>query len=261
MRRRTAPLVAGNWKMHKTLPQAAALAAAVRDAATDLRPATLVLLPPFTALADTARLLAGSEVGLGAQNLHWEGQGAFTGEVSATQIRDAGCGFAVVGHSERRHLFAESDADAGRKVRAALQAGLRPILCVGETLEEREAGRTFEVVARQLGAGLEGLDASGLARIILAYEPVWAIGTGRTATPEQAEEVHAFIRACLREKAGINGAECAIILYGGSVKPANAYFLFKERDIDGFLVGGASLEAESFLRIAEEAVKAYKEVQ
>ncbi len=261
MRPRLAPFVAGNWKMYKTLPEAAALAGAIRDAAPGLTPAVLVVLPPFTALADVSRLLAGSDVGMGAQNLHWEDQGAFTGEISAPQLADLGCHFVAVGHSERRHVFGESDADAGRKVRAALKAGMRPILCVGETLEEREAGRTFEVVDRQLEAGLEGVPLTDLGRIILAYEPVWAIGTGRTASPEQAQEVHAFIRGLLAKRAGKPEACCAIILYGGSVKPANAYSLFKERDIDGFLVGGASLEAESFLGIAREAVKAYKEVQ
>jgi triosephosphate isomerase len=198
---------------------------------------------------------------MGAQNLNWEDQGACTGAVSAPQLDDLGCHSVAVRHPERPHVFGESDADAGRKVRAALKAGMRPILCVGETLEEREAGRTFEVVDRQLETGLEGVPLTDLGRIILAYEPVWAIGTGRTATPEQAQEVHAFIRGRLAKRAGKPGACCAIILYGGSVKPANAYSLFKERDIDGFLVGGASLEAESFLGIAREAVKAYKEVQ
>jgi triosephosphate isomerase len=261
MRRRTAPFVAGNWKMHKGLAEAEALAGAVRAGSPGAAPATLVIIPSFTALAVCARALAGSTVGLGAQNLHWESQGAFTGEVAAPQIRDAGCGYVVIGHSERRHVFGETDADVRRKVQAALAAGLRPILCVGETLAEREAGRTFEVAGGQLAAGLEGLDEAGLASVVLAYEPVWAIGTGRTASPEQAEEVHAFLRARLAERAGNAAADCAIILYGGSVKPANAYSLFKERDIDGFLVGGASLEAESFLRIAGEAVRAYKEVQ
>ncbi|MDD8026825.1 MAG: triose-phosphate isomerase [Acidobacteriota bacterium] len=260
MRRRSAPFVAGNWKMYKTLPEAAALAGAIREAAPGAAPAELVVLPPFTSLAEAARCLAGSAVGLGAQNLHWESQGAFTGEISAAMLVDAGCRYVAVGHSERRHIFGESDADAGRKVRAALKAGLHPILCVGETLEEREAGRTFEVINRQLMAGLEGIEDGLRARVILAYEPVWAIGTGRTASPGQAEEVHAYIRGRLAQKTGQDGADCAIILYGGSVKPANAYSLFKERDIDGFLVGGASLEAESFLGIAREAVRAYKEV-
>ncbi|MCX6560218.1 MAG: triose-phosphate isomerase [Candidatus Aminicenantes bacterium] len=261
MRRRTAPFIAGNWKMYKTLPEAAVLAGAVRDAAPGLKPAEIVILPPYTALAGLARLLAGTAVGLGAQNLHWEDQGAFTGEVSAPMLADAGCRYVVVGHSERRQLFGETDEAVNRKMRAALKGSLRPIFCFGETLEEREAGRTFEVVGRQLAAGLEGIGADQFDRIVLAYEPVWAIGTGRTATPEQAEEVHAFVRSRLSERAGNGPADYAIILYGGSVKPANAYSLFKEWDIDGFLVGGASLEAESFIRIAEEAVKAYKEVQ
>jgi triosephosphate isomerase len=261
MLRRIAPFIAGNWKMFKTLAEAGALAGAICEAAPGLRPAEIVILPPYTALTEVGRRLAGSMVRLGAQNLHWEDQGAFTGEVSAPLLTDAGCSFVVIGHSERRRLFGETDEAVNRKVLAALKHGLGAILCVGETLEEREAGRTFEVVGRQLQAGLRGVGLEGFDRIVLAYEPVWAIGTGRTATPEQAEEVHAFIRSRLVERAGNGPADYAIILYGGSVKPANAYSLFKERDIDGFLVGGASLEAESFIRIAEEAVKAYKEVQ
>ncbi len=243
-----------------TLAQAGALIEAVVKEAPGLEPAEIVVLPPFTALADAARRLRETHVGLGAQNLHGEASGAYTGEISAPLLVDAGCQFVVIGHSERRHLFGETDDGVRTKVRAALAAGLRPIVCVGETLEEREAGRTFAVVGGQLEAGLRGLDAAVFSSLVLAYEPVWAIGTGKTASAGQAEEVQAFLRSRLEQSYGQTASECAKILYGGSVKAANAYPLFKEQDIDGFLVGGASLEAESFLGIIREALRAYKEV-
>lgn len=255
------PLIAGNWKMHLTRAEAGMLVEAVVRSAPGLAPAEFVLLPPFTALAETAARLAGSAVLMGGQNLHWEDKGAFTGEVSAPLLADAGCRYALVGHSERRHLFGDTDQAVNRKILAALRAGLRPIVCVGETLEEREAGRTCDILGVQLEVGLGGLSGSSFTSLVIAYEPVWAIGTGKTAAPAQAQEAHAFIRARLEEKVGKQASDCAIILYGGSVKPANAYSLFKERDIDGFLVGGASLEAASFLGLAGEALKAYKEIQ
>ena len=253
------PFIAGNWKMHATLAETRALVVAVVRAAPGLGDARLVVIPPFTALAEAARLTAGTSVGLGGQNLHWEDKGAFTGEVSAAMLKDAGCGFVLVGHSERRQLFGETDASVNLKLRAALRHGLTPILCVGETLEEREAGRTMDRVGAQLDGGLRDIGPEDAGKVILAYEPVWAIGTGRTASPAQAEEVHAFIRGRLQEKYGKPAAGCAIILYGGSVKPANAYALYLEKDIDGFLVGGASLEAESFVGIAGEALRVRKE--
>ena len=259
--RRARPLVAGNWKMNLTLAEARDLASGILRAAADIRGATLVLIPPFTSLGEVARLLEGSEVGLGGQDIFWEDRGAFTGEVSGPMLRDAGCSHVLVGHSERRQLFGETDASVNRKVRAALRSGLTPIVCVGETLEERQAGRTEVKVDTQLEAGLEGLSAGELGRIVLAYEPVWAIGTGRTATPAQAGEVHTRIRRQLEQRYGNEAASCAIILYGGSVKPANSFALFREKDIDGFLVGGASLEAESFIGIVREALRADREEQ
>jgi triosephosphate isomerase (TIM) len=261
MRRHLPPFVAGNWKMHLTRAEAGLLLGAVAKGAPALAPAELVVLPPYTALAEAAARLIGTPVAWGAQNLHWEDKGAFTGEISGPMLADAGCRYVAVGHSERRQYFGETDETVNRRTLAALKAGLRPIVCVGETLAQRESGKTMDVIAGQLRGGLSGLAAEPFGRIVLAYEPVWAIGTGRTASPAQAEEVHAFIRTRLQENYGKTAADCAIILYGGSVKTANAYSLFKEQNIDGFLVGGASLEAESFLRIAEEAVKAYKEVQ
>jgi triosephosphate isomerase len=261
MRRRLPPFVAGNWKMHMTRAEAGLLLDAVAKGAPALAPAELVVLPPFTALAEAALRLAGGPVAFGAQNLYWEDKGAFTGEISGPMLADAGCRYVAVGHSERRQYFGETDETVNRRTFAALRAGLRPIVCVGETLEQRESGRTMGIIGDQLDKGLAGLTAESFGTVVLAYEPVWAIGTGRTATPAQAEDVHAFIRSRLQEKYGKTAAGYAIILYGGSVKTANAYSLFKEQNIDGFLVGGASLEAESFLLIAAEAVKAYKEVQ
>jgi triosephosphate isomerase len=257
---RRAPFVAGNWKMNLGLREAAELARRVVEAAPGLAGAATVLVPPFTALAAVRAAVAGSPVGLGAQDLHWEKQGAFTGEVSGPMLKDAGCGYVLVGHSERRQFFGETDETVNRKVRAALEAGLTPVVCVGEVLEERDAGRTLARIDEQLERGLAGLSRDDVGRLVLAYEPVWAIGTGRTASPAQAEEVHAHIRGRFREKYGNPAAGCAII-YGGSVKPANSYPLFREKDIDGFLVGGASLDAVGFVDIVREALRAYKEEQ
>ena len=250
------PFIAGNWKMNATLPEARALVSALVAGTAGLGEVRLVVIPPFTALVEAAKLTAGTAVGLGAQNLHWEDKGAFTGEISGPMLKDAGCRYVVIGHSERRQLFGETDTTVRKKVAAALRHGLVPILCVGETLGERETGKTIAVVGAQLEEALREIPPDAAEAIIFAYEPVWAIGTGRTATPSQAQEVHAFIRGRLEEKYGQPAAACAIILYGGSVKPDNAYTLYLEKDIDGFLVGGASLEAGSFLRIAGEALRA-----
>ncbi len=247
--------------MHLTAPEARSLAGEVVEAARRLEGVKLVLAPPFTALTAVAEVVAGSPVGLAAQNLHWEEKGAFTGEVSGPMLADAGCLYGVVGHSERRQFFGETDETVGRKVRAALRHGLAPIVCVGESLSIREDGRTLTFVERQVEAALDGVDGRAMGSVIIAYEPVWAIGTGLTASPAQAEEVQAFLRRWLSQKYGNPAAACAIIIYGGSVKPANAFSLFKEKDIDGFLVGGASLEADSFLGIAREALRADKEKQ
>ena len=242
--------VAGNWKMFKTIPEALALVKGLCDGLT--RAATeheVLVAPPFTALRSVADALAGSPVLLGAQNMHWEKEGAFTGEISAAMLRDAGCSHVILGHSERRHVFGETDEGVGRKARAALDHGLLPIVCVGETLPERESNRTLEVVERQLERALRGLTPDETSRAVVAYEPVWAIGTGRNATPDQAQEVHAFIRKRVTTTHGEPAAAALRILYGGSVKPDNIDGLMAQLDLDGALVGGASLKAESFLRI------------
>mgnify|MGYP001087848867 CR=1 FL=1 len=253
------PFIAGNWKMHLTQFEARALAAAVDRASLELQEAELVVAPPFTALSEVGRVLTGSSVRLAAQNLFWEEKGAYTGEISGPMLKDAGCIYVIIGHSERRQYFRETNADVNKKVKAALKFGLLPIVCIGESLDERERGETMAKVSSQVDGGLEGIDADGFTKIIIAYEPVWAIGTGKTAIPAQAEEVHAFIREKLAQKYGNDLADCAIILYGGSVKPANSFSLLSEKNIDGFLVGGASLNAESFIQIAGEAIRAFKE--
>ena len=253
------PFVAGNWKMNCTIPEARKLIQDILALQPDVQAAALALLPPFTALAEAARLLAGSAVGLGAQDLHWEASGAFTGEISGPMLRDAGCAYVLVGHSERRALFGETDDTVNLKLGAALRAGLTPILCFGETLEEREAGLTMATVERQLGRGLAGLAPAEAGGLVFAYEPVWAIGTGRTASPAQAQEVQAWVRTFLAGAYGNDLALHAIILYGGSVKPENAFSLYSEKDVDGFLVGGASLKAGSFIGIAREALRAAKD--
>jgi len=261
MQHKKPPFIAGNWKMHMTIPEARALVSAVVKESPGLAEAEIILIPPFTALGETARLLLDSPVKLGAQNLFYEDKGAYTGEIAGPMLADAGCRYVLVGHSERRQYFSETDASINKKVLAAFRAGLKPIFCIGETLEEREDGRTISRIESQLRQGLVGVTAEAFADIVLAYEPVWAIGTGKTATAAQAEEVQARIRDNLAENYGKEAAACAIILYGGSVKPANSYSLFREKNIDGFLVGGASLEADSFIQITKEAIKAYKEKQ
>jgi triosephosphate isomerase len=253
------PFIAGNWKMYKTVPEAVELAKAIRFQSQQLTDAELVVIPPFTALTEVKKAIEGSSVRLGAQNLFWEKEGAFTGEVSAAMLKSAGCDYIVIGHSERRQYFAETNETVNKKIKSALGHGLIPIVCIGESLEERQKRKTMEKVETQINSGLDGFGRDEMERMIIAYEPIWAIGTGITATPSQAEEVHNFIREKLEKKYGKDAASCAIILYGGSVKPANTYSLIKEKNINGALVGGASLEAESFIQIVKEAVKAYKE--
>ena len=247
--------VCGNWKMHRTAAEARALLREVRAAVEGLTERVdVAVAPPFTALHAAAEELAGSRVGLGAQNLHFEPQGAFTGEISAPMLVEAGCRFVLVGHSERRQLFGETDEGVRKKTKAALAAGLHPIVCVGETLPERESGRTLEVVGRQVRAALGGLTPAEVGALTLAYEPVWAIGTGKTATSAQAQEVHAAVRAILREVAPA-AAEAVRIQYGGSVKPENAAELMSQADVDGALVGGASLKALDFVGIVKGAIR------
>ncbi len=257
--KRRLPFVAGNWKMNLTNHEARDLAASIAAASLELAEAELVLVPPFTALSEVQKAVSGTSVQVGAQNVYWEECGAYTGEISAVMLKSAGCEYVLIGHSERRQYFGETDATVNKRIAVALKHGLHPIVCVGETLSEREKSETFARVGLQLKDGLAGFDSEATARAVIAYEPVWAIGTGRTATPGQAEEVHAFIRQELSKRYGNSFGACAIILYGGSVKPSNAYALSQERDIDGFLVGGASLEAPSFIQISKEAIRAYKE--
>jgi triosephosphate isomerase (TIM) len=241
------PLIAGNWKMYKTVPQAVALVEAILAGLETEN--EVVVAPPFTALHAVAPLLRGRPLALAGQHMHEPNEGAFTGEVSPVMLRDVGCTHVILGHSERRQLFGETDEGVGRKTKAAFAQGLTPIACVGETLAERESDRTMEVVERQVERALRALTPEQVAAGVVAYEPVWAIGTGRNATPEQAEEVHAAIRRLVARSHGDPAAAAVRILYGGSVKPDNIASLMAQPDVDGALVGGASLEAASFLRI------------
>jgi len=253
------PFISGNWKMHKNIDEAVELVSSLKEADEELKKAEIVVIPPFTALCEVQKILQGSSIKVGAQNLFWEEKGAFTGEVSPPMLKDAGCEYVVIGHSERRQYFGETDETVNKKIKAALVHELIPIVCIGESLEEREKEETINKVETQLRAGLEGLGKEEMSQAIIAYEPIWAIGTGLTATPAQAEDVHSFIREKLEEKYGNEIGSCVIILYGGSVKPDNTYSLLKEKNINGALVGGASLKADSFIQIAKEAIKAYKE--
>ncbi len=243
------PLIAGNWKLHKTCDEAVALVTALKKAVDGVDTCDILVAPVFTALVPVAAALKGSQIKLSAQNCYPETHGAYTGEVSPQLLKDAGCSAVIVGHSERRQLFGEDDAFINRKVKAVLDAGMKAILCVGETLEERDNGKILDVLTRQIKGGLAGLDAKALIQVVIAYEPVWAIGTGKTASNEEAQEVHSFLRGLLRGIYDQPTADNTRILYGGSVKPDNIDGLMAEDDIDGALVGGASLKAEDFARI------------
>ena len=244
-------LICGNWKLHKTVAESVELATAIKNAGGPLRDGEVAIAPVFTSLHAVAKRIEGSSLGLAAQDCFWEDQGAWTGEVSARLLKDVGCTHVIIGHSERRQHFGELDAACNLKVKATLKHGLKPILCVGETEKERDANETFGRVRTQVDGGLEGLGADVAEKLTIAYEPVWAIGTGRTATPAQAQEVHAYIRGLLAEKLGAKAAEVVRIQYGGSVKPDNASHLLSQPDIDGALVGGASLKADDFLKIVK----------
>ena len=241
-------LVAANWKMHKTVAEAVEFAHSLAPKLAHVRDVEAAIAPPFTALAALGNALAGTPIALAAQNAHFEKQGAFTGEISVAMLVELGVRYVIVGHSERRQLFGETDELVAKKISAAQAAGLRPILCVGELLVERDAGRTFDVLARQLSGSLASADRARAAELVVAYEPVWAIGTGRTATPALAQEAHAFIRARLADRFGADASRIRI-QYGGSVKPENAAELLAQPDVDGALVGGASLDPESFSAI------------
>jgi triosephosphate isomerase len=247
MKRR--PLLVGNWKMHATVLDACHLAADIAKTCADLQDRDVLLAPPFTVLGQVAHMVAETGIFVGAQNVCWEAEGAFTGEISPLMVLDAGGVAAIVGHSERRQIFHEDNGLINKRVRGALAFGIMPILCVGETLDEREKGQTFKIVEGQVRSGLEGVEAADMEKMILAYEPVWAIGTGKTATTKQAQEVHAFIRKLVAEMYEKDIADQLRILYGGSVKPDNIDALMVQEDIDGALVGGAALNAESFGRI------------
>lgn len=244
------PLMAGNWKMFKTISEGVDLVKKLSAQTADVTDRDILVCPPFTALAAVAQAAKGSTIAVGAQNMNDNLSGAFTGEVAPGMIKDAGASYVIIGHSERRQIYGETDALVNKKAKLALEQGLIPVVCVGETLAEREAGNTFKVVERHVLEGLKGFSAIQAASVVVAYEPVWAIGTGKTATPAQAQEVHAFIRKKLETLFGAEAARVRI-LYGGSVKPDNIDQLMAQRDIDGGLVGGASLKAEDFARIVK----------
>lgn len=243
------PVIAGNWKMYKTIPEAVEFLEKLKPLVAGVRHCEVVVAPPFTALRAAAQAVRASQIKIAAQDVHWDREGAHTGDVSPLMLLDAGCTHVIIGHSERRQDHAEGDEQVNRKLRAALEAGLAPIVCVGETLAEREAGRTREVLDRQFAHGFGGLTPSEFSRIIMAYEPVWAIGTGRTATPEMAAESHRRLRELARKEFGDGEASALRILYGGSVKPENIAGLMAQEEINGALVGGASLKVESFFAI------------
>ena len=243
------PIIAGNWKMYKTRSETSAFFDALIPEIQDVEHCDIIVAPPYTALATAVEETDGTRVAISAQDVHWEKEGAFTGEVSVRMLLDAGCAYVIIGHSERRQYFGETDESVEKKTRAAVHARLNVIVCVGETLSERDAGQAAEIVQRQMRHGLGRLTESDLSHIIVAYEPVWAIGTGRTATPEIAAEMHAEIRKTFAEIYGAAAADALRILYGGSVKPDNISALMKKEDIDGALVGGASLDPASFAAI------------
>jgi triosephosphate isomerase (TIM) len=248
------PFIAGNWKMNTNRASAVALAEGVAKGAETLDGVDLAVCPPSCYLDAVGRAIAGSKVALGAQNMYHEKDGAFTGELSAAMLRDLGCKYIILGHSERRHILGETDAAVNKKLHAALAAGLTPIVCVGELLSEREAGKTLAVIQSQFDGSLAGLSAEQMAKIVIAYEPVWAIGTGKVATPQQAEEVHLALRKIIAGRYNSSIADTVRLQYGGSVKPENAAELLKQPDIDGALVGGASLKVDQFLGIVAGAL-------
>jgi triosephosphate isomerase (TIM) len=247
------PIIAGNWKMYKTIDEAARFVRELRPLLARAEHCEIIVAPPFTALRAVADAARGSNIAIAAQDVHWDAEGAHTGDVSTRMLLDAGCTHVIVGHSERRQDHGETDENVNRKLKAALAAGLLPIVCVGETLAERESGRTEDVLERQFSRGFDGLTPPEFSRIMIAYEPVWAIGTGRTATPEMAAASHARLRGLVRERCGDVTADQIRILYGGSVKPENIRGLMAKADIDGALVGGASLKVDSFAAIVNDS--------
>jgi triosephosphate isomerase (TIM) len=244
------PVIAGNWKLFKTIAESVALVHELKPLVANNQDVEIVVAPVFTALSRVSDAIAGSNIRLAAQDCYWEEEGAFTGEVAPKLLKDAGCSHVIIGHSERRQYFGETDLTVNKKTRAAIAAGLTAIVCVGETLAERESGQTFSVIETQINGSLAGLAEDAFTQVVIAYEPVWAIGTGKTASDAQAQEVHAFIRQLIARMFNQSVADAVRILYGGSVKPDNVKGLMTQPDIDGALVGGASLKAESFAAIA-----------
>jgi triosephosphate isomerase len=243
------PFIAGNWKMFKTVHETTVYVKELRSLVKDVNDVTVVIAPPFTAVHAASEAARNSNVAVSAQNMFWEKEGAFTGEVSAAMIKEAGAEYVIIGHSERRTLFGETDVNVNRKVTTAMANDLTPIMCIGETLDQRERNETMNVLDAQIKGGLDGLGGERVAELVIAYEPVWAIGTGRTATPAQAGEAHAHIRSRLRQWFGANAADRCLVLYGGSVKPDNIRELMAQPDVDGALVGGASLDVRAFYDI------------
>lgn len=243
------PVIAGNWKMFNTVQESINLVTELRKSVSGVKEREIVVCPPYTSLGSVVNALKGSNIAVGAQNLYFEEKGAYTGEISPVMLRDIGCTHVIIGHSERRQYFDETNQSVNKKIFAAQKIGLIPIVCIGEMLAERESNRTFNVIMVQLKEGLEGLSKEQMLKLVIAYEPVWAIGTGKTATPDQAEEVHAFIRKELEKMFGKDIADEVRILYGGSVTPDNVKGLMAQKDIDGALVGGASLKADPFTKI------------
>jgi triosephosphate isomerase len=247
------PLLAGNWKMYKIISESVDLAAGLKRTLADVKGADIVVCPVFSSLSSVYSVLEDTDIALGAQDVYWEKEGAFTGEVSPLMIKDCGCEYVIIGHSERRKYFFETDETINKKIKAAQEVGLIPIVCIGETLQEREAHKTIEVVKKQLEGCFAGIDEDSMMHLVIAYEPVWAIGTGKTATPEQAQEVHQYIRHWIQEHYTSRLTQYIRILYGGSVKPANINKLMQQDDIDGALVGGASLDVTSFTDIVKNS--------
>jgi len=251
-------IIAGNWKMNKTIAESLDLANSIKRSLYDIEDIEIVICPPFTSLSDVKDIIMDTNIKLCAQDVYWEKEGAYTGEVSPHMLKELGCEYVIIGHSERRQYFAETNETVNKKARAALANGLKPIVCVGEKLMERKAGRTFEVVKDHVENSLSGISGDEMLKVTIAYEPVWAIGTGVNATKDQAEEVHKFIRALLKKMFGDEVSQAVRIQYGGSVKPENIEELISQEDIDGALVGGASLKADSFIQIVKNSLKAKK---
>ncbi|MFO8052782.1 MAG: triose-phosphate isomerase [Candidatus Omnitrophota bacterium] len=247
------PFIAGNWKMNKTAAEAADLASKLKENVGEFKDADILICPPYTSLSAAQEAIKDSVIELGAQNMHWQDKGAFTGEVSAAMLKGAGIKFVIIGHSERRKYFSETNQEVNKKIKSAISADLLPIVCVGETLEQREQGKEKEVIEKQLTEGFNSLTEDDLEKVTVAYEPVWAIGTGKTATGEQADQMHSFIRNWFRENFSDQAAEKIRLLYGGSVKPANIQELISKENIDGALVGGASLKAQDFTAIIKNS--------